>query len=175
MSRVDDAEQRTLLAVFDDSRPARLLDAVDVGMDRATAFGEHPLVQISARDTALVTSRHSNSNQSYALNAVILLHEGKLVLVDTFLVFGERGCGFTQSQSIAFKRRRPIKPAQYDDLDVTIRERRRATREVCDDASWKKPFTRTTSAIYRWSPTSQRFLPSSDVLKRLAEKTAERF
>ncbi|WP_306225763.1 hypothetical protein [Bosea beijingensis] len=176
ISRSNDAEQRTLLAVFDISRPPRLLDAVDVGMDRSTAFDDHPLVQIGPQDIAVVTSsRHSNSNQSYALNSLIFMQDGALALVDTFLVFGERGCGFTQRQSISIKRRPDSQSGRYHDLDVTITDRRRAVRESCDVSPPKGPAVQTTHAIYRWTAAEKRYLPQSDALKRLADRTAERF
>jgi len=63
----DSVEQPVVLAIFADSEQPRLLDFVDVGMDRLTGFGEPKLLRIGPNDQAILThSQHFNSTRTSA-------------------------------------------------------------------------------------------------------------
>ena len=68
----DRVEETVVLALFDQEPSPKLLDAVDVGMDRFTSLGQPPLLRIGPKDEAIVTtSSHHNSHQSYRTTALL--------------------------------------------------------------------------------------------------------
>ena len=70
----DRAQGTALLMLFDDSPTPKLLDAVDVGLDRDTIFPDDAVVPVSAGDDALITrSEHSNAEQTYDSLLAILV------------------------------------------------------------------------------------------------------
>ncbi|URK86203.1 hypothetical protein LP421_02585 (plasmid) [Rhizobium sp. RCAM05350] len=126
-------EQPTLLAVFDDGRIPKFLDAVDVGMDRDTSYGVPALVNIGPGNQALVTrSNHFNSNETFETTAMIILHGSRLKLVDTFSTYGVRTCNEETRQVLTLEERPVGNANTYSDILATIEENQTLTGETCD-------------------------------------------
>lgn len=165
-------EQPTLLAVFDDGKVVKLLDAVDVGMDRDTSFGEPALVNIGKKSQALVTrSSHFNSSESFETTTLILLQDSKLKLVDTFSTYGARTCGAATRQALTFEERPG--GTGYSGILATIRESTTPTDEVCDDESLAPALAISAGTLYNWDARALNFVATSDAVEKLQLRTAE--
>ncbi|AMJ61778.1 hypothetical protein AXW83_17005 [Bosea sp. PAMC 26642] len=171
----DDAERPALLAVFDDGDLPKLLDAVDVGMDRLTGFVIPALVQIGKGDQAIVTrSQHFNSNESYARTALVFMRGARIVLVDTFSTYGVRFCGVEETQTLSFKGLASDRK-RYKDVAVRVTHKRAVAAKQCAGEKPRPPFVRAISAIYAWDGDKARFVPGSDAIKRLEKRNSEQF
>ncbi|MDB5554986.1 MAG: hypothetical protein JWL86_4970 [Rhizobium sp.] len=167
-------EQPVVLAVFEDNERPRLLDFVDVGMDRMTGFGTPKLLRIGPNDQAIVThSQHFNSSESYSSLALIFVRDGKLQLVDTFSTYGMQVCNRKETQTLSFRARPAAKTAPYFDITAGLKEQRERTGETCDEKRLA-PYAKTITTTYAWNPATGRFTAKSDAIKRLEKATGER-
>ncbi|WP_438754165.1 hypothetical protein [Pararhizobium sp. O133] len=165
-------EQPVLLAVFDDGKVPKLLDAVDVGMDRDTSLGEPALVNIGKKSQALVVrSSHFNSSESFETTALILPQDSKLKLADTFSTYGARTCGAATRQVLTFEERPG--GTGYSDILATIRESTTPTDEVCDDESLASAPATSAGTLYNWDAKALNFVATSDALEKFQLRTAE--
>ncbi len=166
-------EQPAMLAVFDDTPTPGLLDVVDVGMDRDTSYGNPVLVNISPDSQALVTrSSHFNSSENFETTALIMLHGGRLKLIDTFSTYGERVCGASIQQVLALEGH----PGGNDGLEILARieEITEPTDEICEGTSVSASRVTSAETHYRWDAKTMNFRASSDALEKLQLRTAER-
>jgi hypothetical protein len=167
-------EQPVVLAIFEDADFPRLLDFVDVGMDRMTGFGTPKLLRIGPNDQAIVThSQHFNSSESYSSLALIFVRDGKLQLVDTFSTYGMQVCNRKETQTLSFRARPAAKTAPYFDITAGLKEQRERTGETCDEKRLA-PYARTVTTTYAWDAKTSRFTAKSDAIKRLEKATGER-
>ncbi|HWA62414.1 MAG TPA: hypothetical protein VG939_13620 [Caulobacteraceae bacterium] len=164
-----------LLALFDDAPKPKLLDAVDVGMDRDSSLSEHPLLHLSPRDDALVTySEHFNTGQTYAFHTVVFVREGRWALLGQVFTLSDRSCGWQTIENPTFKVR-PDPGRAYGQLEVTVREQRKVDpTQDCDEAR-PRPYVRLWRAVYRWEARKGRFATASSALKRLDKINESRF
>jgi hypothetical protein len=168
-------EQPVVLAVFEDGEHPRLLDFVDVGMDRMTGFGSPKLLRIGPNDQAIVTdSQHFNSSENFGSLALIFVRDGKLQLVDTFSTFGMNTCSRRETQSLSFRARPAARSAPYFAITAALKEQRVRTGETCDGEKRLAPYARTVTTTYAWNPATGRFTAKSDAIKRLEKATGER-
>jgi hypothetical protein len=168
-------EKPVVLAVFEDGEHPRLLDFVDVGMDRLTGFGRPKLLRIGPNDQAIVTdSQHFNSNENFGSLALIFVRDGKLQLVDTFSTFGMQVCSRRETQTLSFRARPTARTAPYFAITAALKEQRVRTGETCDGEKRLAPYARTVTTIYAWNPATGRFTAKSDAIKRLEKATGER-
>jgi hypothetical protein len=167
-------EQPTLLAIFDDDSIPKLLDAVDVGMDRDTSYGEPALVSISHGSQALVTrSNHFNSNESFETTALIILQAGRLKLVDTFSTYGVRTCSAATRQLLTFQQQ-PVGDANtYSNILATIEETKIPTEETCDGENQPAAASKNAQTVYRWDDRTLNLVAVSDVLEKFQLRTGE--
>lgn len=128
----DSAQSTTLLALFDDAPKPKLLDAVDVGVDKDTGFNDKPSqIALGPGDDALVTfSGHGNSNQSYQARLVIYVRGDRLRLIDDIFVLSDNACGYQRDETPVFATQ-PATP--YATLQVTVTERLKRLDEDCGD------------------------------------------
>lgn len=168
-------EQPTLLAVFDDGRLPKLLDAVDAGMDRDTSYGVPALLNIGRGNQALVTrSTHFNSNETFEITAMMILHGSRLKLVDTFFTYGVRTCNEEIRQLLTLEERPAGNANTYSDILATIEENSTLTGETCDGETPQEAVFDSTSAIYRWDTKTHNFVAVSDALEKFQRRAAEK-
>ncbi len=168
-------EQPALLAVFDNGRAPRLLDAVDVGMDRDTSYGVPAMVKIGRGTQALVTrSNHFNSNETFETTALIILHDGKLKLVDTFSTYGVRTCGEGTRQVLTFEERPAEDAKAYSDILAIIEENTTLTDENCGVENRTAPASESASTIYRWDASTLNFAAVSEAVEKFQIRASER-
>ena len=159
----DSAQSTTLLALYDDAPRPKLLDAVDVGVDKETGFNEDPS-QIALRpgDDALVTySEHGNSNQGYANRLVIYVLGDRFRLLDSFFTLSDVTCGYRREEKPSF---RTTPAAPYATLEVTVTEKLTHLDEPCD-APPPATYTRTYRATYHWDAAKGAFVGHGDLGK----------
>lgn len=171
----DSVEKPVVLAVFEDGEHPRLLDFVDVGMDRLTGFGSPKLLRIGPRDQAILThSEHFNSSENFSSQALVFMRDGKLQLIDTFSMFGVRLCSRSETQTLSFRARPIAGKAPYFAITASLKEQRVRTGETCEGEKRLAPYARTVTTTYAWNPATGRFSAKSDAIKRLEKATGER-
>ena len=176
----DRVEETVVLALFDQEPSPKLLDAVDVGMDRFTSLGQPPLLRIGPKDQAIVTtSSHHNSHQSYRTTALLAVQGGRFKLIDTFSTLGDRVCKgrdeVRNSQTLSFAAE-PSKGGRYHAIRATVIEGETVKAGACGGREGNgRTSSRRWSASYRWSEAEQAFVRSSDALKNLEARNEKRF
>ncbi|MGB3391407.1 MAG: hypothetical protein WBA88_25900 [Pseudaminobacter sp.] len=130
-----------LLALFDIVDEPRLLDTVDIALDRWTSFLDPVRLSVSTSDDLLVTqSTHSNSSQHYAIVALILVRDDRFELVDMIALLSDRDCSFERSQSLVVEQggKEPVA-----DIVAIVTERMTLAAKDCDDRAGPEPGSRT--------------------------------
>lgn len=170
------SEEGALVAAFDTGKRPRLLDVVDVGLDRFTNLFETPLLRIGNDDQAvLLTSAHYNSSQSYAQTQMLALRDRRLELLATFFAYGESTCSYQQSESLAFAAL-PGSDAPYWRFKASIRRGvAEMSGDTCEPPRPEDFSYATHSAIYSWDIASDSFIADSSALEDLAESNRMRF
>ncbi len=160
----DSAQSATLLALFDDAAKPRLLDAVDVGVDKDTGFNDHPSqIALGPGDDALVTySEHSNSNQSYQARLVIFVRGDRLRLIDDIFVLSDNACGYQRDETPVFATQ-PATP--YATVLVAVTERLKRLDEDCSGQAVPRPYVRAYHAAYRWDAAKGAFVGRGDLVR----------
>jgi hypothetical protein len=160
----DSAQSTTLMALYDDAPQPKLLDALDVGVDKDTGFNDKPSqIALGPGDDALVTySEHSNSNQSYQARLVIFVRGDRLRLIDDIFVLSDNACGYQRDETPVFATR---PGAPYATLEVTVTERLKRLDEDCGDQGVPAPYVRTYRASYRWDAAKGAFVSHGDLDK----------
>ncbi len=160
----DRAQDTALLALFDDAAKPKLLDAVDVGVDKDTGFNEDPSqIALGPGDDALVThSEHGNSNQGYANRLVIFVRGDRLRLLDSFFTLSDVYCGYRRDEKPVFT---PKTGAPYATLEVTVTETLTHLDEDCGDQAVPAPYVHTYRATYRWDAAKAAFVSHGDLAK----------
>jgi hypothetical protein len=169
-------EDFALLMVFDDSGPApRLLDAGFVGIDKDTAFSEHPLIALGPGDDAIVTySEHFNSDQTYAGWMISVLHGRRLRMVAEEHLLSERLCGYERDETPAFTTR-AVPGSPYRELIVTVTEQVTHNDEDCGDDKIPSISKHVYVDSWRWDARRGRFVQRRDGSSRLDKKNEARF
>ncbi|HEX3915728.1 MAG TPA: hypothetical protein VHW60_00200 [Caulobacteraceae bacterium] len=171
----DRVQDTALLMLFDDSPKPKLLDAVDVGMDRDTVFAEDALVPLGAGDSVLITmSEHSNSEQTYDTAMAILVRGDRFQLIATPSTLSDRFCGYQRTELPTFATK-PDGAGPYPELDLTVTETLKLTDEVCPDDVMPAPYTRSFHASYRWDAAKRRFVGDETGLEALDKENEARF
>jgi len=171
----DSVEQPVVLAVFEDGESPRLLDFVDVGMDRLTGFGSPKLLRIGPHDQAIFThSEHFNSSENFSSHALIFVRDGKLQLIDTFSTFSARLCSAKETQSLSFRTGPAAGRGPYFAVTASLKDQRVRTGETCEGEKRLAPYTKTVSTSYAWNAAKGRFIAKSDGIKRLEKATGGR-
>jgi hypothetical protein len=169
----DTDEPLAVLALFDVSGTPRLLDAVDVALDRDTSLVESGRLDLGAGTDAILTrSSHFNSSQGYAATALVLLKDDRFELIDTVYTFDENVCSFERRQETAFKA--VPKAGGMADIAATVTETTMPRDEGCD-GEVPPAGTRTIAVTYGWDAASSRYEPDSDAFEVLARENETRF
>lgn len=169
------AASTTLLALYDDAPTPRLLDAVDVGLDKDTGFDEHDVLPLGPGDEALLTySEHFNSNQTYSGRLLLFVRDDRFQLIADIFTLSDRYCGYERREAPALSTR-PRSGAAYPEIDLTVTETLTRNDEDCDDDAVPAPYTRSFRATYRWDAGKGRFDADETALEPLDKENQERF
>ncbi|WP_245490297.1 hypothetical protein [Mesorhizobium sp. M7A.F.Ca.US.011.01.1.1] len=129
----DSAEGYAVLALYDIAVKPKLLDAVNVALDRGTYFREPGKLSVSANDDVLITmSAHFNSSQNYVITPLIMIRDDKFELIDMIYTFDENLCAYSRKQDVAFQAIADGQP--YAAIRVTVTNATALNGESCDDA-----------------------------------------
>ena len=170
----DRIEPTAVLALFDDR--LRLVDAVDVGMDRQVGIQGEPFAISRWNDAVAVYSAHHNSSQSYDQYALVFFRNGRFQLVDAFSTFGDHTCGQSQYQSIAFSSAPAAGGDDFWPIAVTVTDKLEVDlTATCEDMDYDEPFERAATVTYRWDDIRESYQPDSDALERMAEASSDRY
>jgi hypothetical protein len=171
----DRAQSMTLLLLFDDAPRPKLLDAVDVGVDKDTSFNDQPKLPLGPGDDALITySEHFNSNQTYSGRLLVLVRRDRFELIDDVSTLSDRACGWERDETPTFTTR-PDPASPYRVIDVVVREVRQRTDDGCGDQSVPKAYVRRYESVYRWNPRKGAFVAAPSGLDRLDKLNEKRF
>lgn len=169
------AQGTALLMLFDDSPKPKLLDAVDVGLDRDTIFIDDAVLPVGAGDDVLVTmSEHSTSEQTYDSLMAILVRGDRFQLIATPSIFSEQTCGYQRLETPSFTTR-PDPASPYAELDLTVTETLKVIDETCPDDVIPAPYTRSFHAAYRWDAGQGRYAGDETGLVALDKENEARF
>jgi hypothetical protein len=165
----------TLLALFDDGATPRLLDVVDIGLDRFTSFSEQARLRLSPGDDAVVTySEHSNSSQTYSSWMVAYVRGDSLALAAKVFGLSSRECGWERLETPTFSAH-PDPGRALRRIDIVVREARTRDSEAGCDQPPPKAYVRLWRASYRWEGSQRRFVTPSRDLGRLAKRNERWF
>lgn len=169
----DSAEGFAVLALYDLAGKPKLLDAVNVAVDRLTSFREPAKVSIGAGDDAIVTtSTHFNSNQGYAGTMLIMVRNDRFSLIDAIYTFDENYCAYRRTQNLAFRSlggRKAYAPIKATVTDATV-----PSEESCDEPP-PKATSHDLSVTYRWDKAKSRYVRNSDAFVKLSAENEKRF
>ncbi|MFD2056690.1 hypothetical protein ACFSQT_27525 [Mesorhizobium calcicola] len=169
----DSAEGYAVLALYDIAAKPKLLDAVNVAVDRSTYFREPGKLSVSANDDALITmSAHFNSNQNYVITPLIMVGGDKFELIDMIYTFDENLCAYSRKQDVAFQAIADGQP--YAAIKVTVTDATAPSGESCDDAP-SAAASQDISVTYHWDKKASHYAKDSDALDKLAGENAKRF
>ncbi|RUU45873.1 hypothetical protein EOC93_05115 [Mesorhizobium sp. M6A.T.Ce.TU.002.03.1.1] len=170
-SSSDSAEGFAVLALYDLAGKPRLLDIVNVAIDRSTSFREPGKLPIGSSDDAIITlSTHFNSSQGYVSTPLILVRDDRFELIDMIYTFNENLCAYRRTQELAFQTVADGQP--YATIKATVTDATVPNGESCDDPA-PKASSRDISVTYHWDRAA--YVKDSDALDKLAAENANRF
>lgn len=168
----DSAEGYAVLALYDITARPRLLDAVNVAVDRSTYFRDPGKLSLSPNDDLLITmSTHFNSNQGYVSTPLIMVRNDRFELIDMIYTFDENLCAYKRTQDIAFQ---PIADKPYAAIKATVTDATAPSGESCDEAP-PEASSHKISVTYHWDKKASRYVKDSDAFERLSAENAKRF
>lgn len=169
----DSAEGFAVLALYDLTGKPRLLDAVNVAVDRITSFREPGKVSIADGEDAVVTaSTHFNSNQGYTGTVLIMIRKDRFHLIDAIYTFDENYCAYRRTQNLAFRSLGDHKP--FTSIRATVIDATVPSKESCDEAP-PKASSHDISVTYRWDRAKSRYVRNSDAFEKLSAENEKRF
>lgn len=168
----DSAEGYAVLALYDVVGKAKLLDVVNVAVDRSTYFREPNKLSIGAGDDVLITmSTHFNSSQGYVITPLIMVRDDRFELIDMIHTFDENLCAYKRTQNIAFQ---TIADQPHASLKATVTDATAPSGESCDEAT-PEASSHEISVTYHWDKKTSHYVKDSDAFERLSAENAKRF
>ncbi|CAN7293302.1 hypothetical protein [Mesorhizobium sp. LjNodule214] len=169
----DSAEGYAVLALYDITGKPKLLDAVNVAVDRSTYFRDPGELSIGPGDDVLITmSTHFNSNQGYVATPLIMVRNDRFELIDMIHTFDENVCAYRRTQNLAFQTSGGDQP--YATIKVTVTDATVPSGESCDEPP-PKASSDDISVTYHWDKAAPRYAKDSDAFERLSADNAKRF
>ena len=169
----DSAEGYAALALYDLTGKPKLIDAVNVAVDRSTYFRDPGKLSVGANDDVLITmSTHFNSSQGYVITPLIMVRDDKFELVDMIYTFDENLCAYRRTQGVAFQTIADGQP--YAAIKVTVTDATAPSDESCDEQP-PEAQSHAISVTYHWDKTASHYVKDSDALDKLAGENAKRF
>jgi hypothetical protein len=163
---VPQVEEYSLLALFQTGKSPKLLDLVDIKVDRFNGFWtEQPLLNLTpATQACLIYHHHFNSNQSYNIIRLLFVKNQRLQEILSVAPFSETSFCFTFSSQAAF-RIVPDQPRTYPRVVATVTLKRKPDPTGCKPHS--DGFTRTYQGVWQWDPKKQEYRQVSGNLDKL--------
>jgi hypothetical protein len=165
---VADAELLALIALA----PApRLLDVVEVGMDRVTVFGDKatPVMLAPRVPLILIESGHDDSDQDFTTIEMMFIRGDRFQWIGGFSTLDEQVCGYKRLEPWFVWALPGAGP--YPALHVSVVERVTLTGgNGCGDQKAPRPRVTTYQANYRWDARARRFTTQSTEMPRLAKE-----
>ena len=169
----DSAEGYAVLALYDITGKPKLLDAVNVAVDRSTYFREPGKLSVSGNDDVLITmSAHFNSSQNYVTTPLIMVRDDRFDLIDMIYTFDENLCAYSRKQDVAFQTIAGGRP--FAAIKVTVTDATVLNGESCDDAP-PAAASQDISVTYHWDTKASHYAKDSDALDNLAAENEKRF
>ncbi|MDB5529122.1 MAG: hypothetical protein JWR51_2225 [Devosia sp.] len=160
-------EPMLLLAFSDDATP-KLLDVMDVSMGETVTIGQ-PL-RIGAQDQAIVTtSDYTADGQIQSADTLLFMRNGKFDAVGGFFRFDTVLCGFERTQTLDVTTQKPHAAGPYDDIEVTINDIGRPTKDGCTQPVDLSPYSDQYSALYQWNAATGFFDGDSSEIDTLKD------
>ena len=160
----DDAAQSvTVLALYDMSSNPRLLDAMDVGLDRETSLQEPRYAALSPdRGMVFLRSSHHNAGEEYLQTSLVGLWRGKFHAVDT--IFSMSWNGGTSRTVTAFSFAAAKDAAG---VDATVDISRIHCDAGCEPDSQGTARNERLDVRYRWDTVRGTFVRPKDAYDRI--------
>jgi hypothetical protein len=165
---VADAELLALIAL---APKPRLLDVVEVGMDRVTVFGDKakPVMLAPRVPLILIESGHDDSDQDFTAIEMMFIRDDRFQWIGSFSTLDEQVCGYKRLEPWFVWALPSAGP--YPALHVSIAERVTLTGgNGCGDRKAPRPRVTNYLANYRWDGRAQRFVTRSSDMRRLAKE-----
>ena len=146
---------------------------VEVGNDRFTGFqSKSPPMLAPGAPLILISSGHSNSNQSYQFTDMIFVRHERFSLIDSLFLFGESFCAFerTQTPSFATLPDRGL----YRAVHVAVQQVTKLSGEECGHEKSPRRGRKTYQATYRWDARNRDFIAGSHELDTLSKANWKR-
>jgi hypothetical protein len=168
----DSAEGYAVLALYDVTGAPKLLDAVNVAVDRSTYFRDPGKLTVADGDDVLIAmSTHFNSSQGYVATPLIMVRNDRFKLIDMIHTFDETLCAYKRTQEIAFQ---PVADEPFTAIRATVTEAIVPTGETCDEPP-PQASSHRISVTYRWDKQASLYVRDSDAFDRLSAENANRF
>jgi hypothetical protein len=165
---VADAELLALIAL---APKPRLLDVVEVGMDRVTVFGDKakPVMLAPRVPLILIESGHDDSDQDFTAIEMMFIRNDRFQWIGGFSTLDEQVCGYKRLEPWFVWALPDAGP--YPALHVSVVERVMLTGgNGCGDQIAPRPRVTSYLANYRWDRNAQRFVTQSSDMRRLAKE-----
>ena len=163
---VADAEALALIAL---APKPKLLDVVEVGMDRFTVFGEkaRPPMLAPRSPLILIESGHDNSDQNFTTIQMIFVRRDRFQWIGGLTTLDEQVCDYKRLEPWFVWTLPSAGP--YPALHVSVVERVTLTGgNGCGDRKPPRPRLTRYDANYRWDGNAQRFTTQSPDMRKLA-------
>lgn len=169
-------ESYTMLALYDDTAATpKLLDAVDIGLDKDTSFGDPPVLALGPGDDAVTTySEHFNSNQTYSARLLLFPFRDRFQTIANLFTLSDHGCGFEHDETPSFTTR-PVRAGPYREVLLTVADTLTRNDEDCGDETVPRRFRHAWRATYRWSAAKGRYVGDERGLAPLDKENKAEF
>lgn len=159
----DSAEGVSILALYDMAGAPRLLDAMNVGLDRENSFNGPRFFALSSEfGMAFVRSSHHNAGEEYVQASMIGVWGDKLHAVDTIFSMSWNAGSEQVEARVSFG---PVEGAVAFDAIVDVRTTScDGGCEVPEEAPAK---TERLTARYSWDETTGKFVRPAHALDRI--------
>jgi hypothetical protein len=160
------AEEYSLLALFQPGTPPKLLDLVDIKADRFNGFLEAlPLLNLTpATQAVLIYHHHFNSNQSYNIIRLLFVKNRRLQEILSVAPFSVTSRCETFGSQAAF-RIVPDQSRPYPQVLATVTLKRKKGPPDCQPR--RLGFTRTYRGIWQWDAKKKGYRQVSGNLDKL--------
>jgi hypothetical protein len=170
LGQADEAvEVVNVLALYDMSAEPKLLDAMDVGLDRESSFLQQAYVQLSPKfGMAFIRNSHHNAGEEYLLTSMIGIWDGKLHDVDTLSSYSWMTAEKIVETRPSFA---AVKGALA--IDATFAVKTIQCQDGCDPNGDDPSTSEKVKARYSWDAASGKFVRPEKAFDRVPQANME--